>query len=96
MRQLPLPLSLNLVPRALFPGFGGGAGKAPWGRGCLSLPLEIKDKAERKQKDFTIPDLCFFRYLFKHFGGFATRLLFLSQLALLATQLQSLLAVCCI
>ena len=29
----------NLVPRALFPGFGGGAprpqsqGKAPWGRG---------------------------------------------------------------
>ena len=23
----------NLVPRALFFGFGGGAGKAPWGRG---------------------------------------------------------------
>ena len=55
----------------------------------VPLPLEIKDKAERKQKDFTIPDLCFFRYLFKHFGGFATRSLFLPQLALLATQLQS-------
>ena len=31
----------NLVPRALFPGFGGGAprlqsqGNAPWGRGCF-------------------------------------------------------------
>ena len=30
----------NLVPRALFPGFGGGAksqGKAPWGRGWQAL-----------------------------------------------------------
>ena len=25
---------VNLVPRALFPGLRGGAGKAPWGRGC--------------------------------------------------------------
>ena len=33
-------LRANLVPRALFPGFGGGPrpqsqGKAPWGRGWL-------------------------------------------------------------
>ena len=28
--------SNNLVPRALFPGLGGGAGKAPWGRGWES------------------------------------------------------------
>ena len=24
----------NLVPRVLFPDFGGGQGKALWGRGC--------------------------------------------------------------
>ena len=35
---------VNLVPRALFPGFGGGAprpqsqGKAPWGRGWEVVP----------------------------------------------------------
>ena len=31
----------NLVPRALFPGFGGGAGKAPWGRGWSSGKREL-------------------------------------------------------
>ena len=37
----------NLVPRALFPGFGGGPhhqsqGEAPWERGCgLALQLEV-------------------------------------------------------
>ena len=28
-RKLGLELYINLVPRALFPGFGGGAGKGP-------------------------------------------------------------------
>ena len=29
----------NLVPRALYPRFGGGAGKAPWGRGWSGRSL---------------------------------------------------------
>ena len=29
----------HLVPRVLFPGFGGGQGKAPWGRGCYMLRI---------------------------------------------------------
>jgi len=36
---LPVDILRNLVPRAVFPGFGGGAphlqGKAPWGPGCV-------------------------------------------------------------
>ena len=38
-----LYVKINLVPRALFPGFGGGAprlqsqGKEPWGRGCVKI-----------------------------------------------------------
>ena len=57
----------NLVPRALFPGFGGGAvsqrfehprvlGKAPWGRGCI---IQVKFRAEKNLKTcriFTLPD----------------------------------------
>ena len=57
----------NLVPRALFPGFGGGAvsqrfehprvlGKAPWGRGCI---IQVKFRAEKNLKAcriFTLPD----------------------------------------
>ena len=41
-------LRTNLVPRALFPGFGGGAprpqsqGKAPWGRGCLRTRATVR------------------------------------------------------
>ena len=35
-------MKINLVSRALFPGFGGvphlkSQGKAPWGRGCLKI-----------------------------------------------------------
>ena len=29
-------LNYNLVPRALFPGFGGSQVRAPWERGCLN------------------------------------------------------------
>ena len=43
-RNFKQSLEVNLVPRALFPGFGGGArpqsqGNAPWGRGCLEVYL---------------------------------------------------------
>ena len=40
-------LSINLVPRAFFPGFGGGKSqvKAPWGRGCRNLlPSRLKGR----------------------------------------------------
>ena len=32
---------LNLVARALFPGFGGGSGKGPWRRGWFLLTKKI-------------------------------------------------------
>ena len=40
-------LSVNLVPRAFFPGFGGRKiqVKAPWGRGCRNLlPSRLKGR----------------------------------------------------
>ena len=52
----------NLVPRALFPGFGGGAPhlqsqrKAPWGRGCWP----------RKKKKHLLSTLCTFQKEKKH------------------------------
>lgn len=40
-------LSINLVPRALLPGFEGGKSqrKSPWGRGCRNLlPSRLKGR----------------------------------------------------
>ena len=40
-------LSINLVPRGLFPGFGGGKSqrKGPGGRGCRNLlPSRLKGR----------------------------------------------------
>ena len=47
----------NLVPKALFPGFGGGAphlqsqGKAPWGRGWLACVASVFARVRRESWD---------------------------------------------
>ena len=46
----PMPISNNLVPRALFPGFGGGAGKAPWGRGWISKLILLVCRLQSSSK----------------------------------------------
>ena len=60
---LKLILHPNLVPRALFPGFGGeeSQGKAPWGRDCLhprsgTLGTRNLQAAGRQLRNLTDPE----------------------------------------